>query len=75
MHRVFVVAAVAMLLFVMWASHQATVGRHNMFVGLVIAIPYGDKVGHFMLFGLLSLVAIGATRGLFLTEPLNCFVV
>jgi len=62
MYRVLAVAAVAMLLFVMWASHQATIGSNNIFIQLVSVLPYGDKVSHFVLFGLLSLVAIGATR-------------
>ena len=62
MHRMLVVFALMMLVFIVWVSHQATLGNKNIFMEIVRATPYGDKVGHFVLFGMLSALAIGASK-------------
>ena len=62
MYRVLIFLALIMLAFIVWLSHEATIGNSNMFMEMVRITPYGDKVGHFVLFGLLSALAIAATR-------------
>jgi VanZ family protein len=41
---------------------MADTGQHSIFFTLVKEIPNGDKLGHFILFGLLSLGAIFSTQ-------------
>ncbi|QIZ78844.1 VanZ family protein [Ferrimonas lipolytica] len=43
--------------FILWVIYLANTGQSSVFFGLVRQVPYGDKVGHFMLFGLLTLLA------------------
>ena len=42
---------------------MADAGIPNVFMRLVEHIPLGDKLGHFMLFGMLTLLLDGALRG------------
>ena len=43
--------------FILWIIYLANTGQSSIFFRLIATIPYGDKVGHFCLFGLLSLGA------------------
>lgn len=43
--------------FIVWMIYTANIGGHSVFFELVGAIPYGDKLGHMLLFGLLTLCA------------------
>ena len=40
--------------FILWIIYQANVGETNVFFSLVRQVPFGDKLGHFFLFGLLT---------------------
>lgn len=41
--------------FIIWVIYLANTGQNSLFFKLVASIPYGDKLGHFCLFGLLTL--------------------
>jgi VanZ family protein len=43
--------------FILWVIYLANTGQHSVFFELVASIPYGDKLGHFCLFGILTLAA------------------
>jgi len=43
--------------FILWIIYLANTGQHSVFFEFVASIPYGDKLGHFCLFGLLTLAA------------------
>ena len=47
--------AVVFFGFILWVIYLANTGQNSVFFKLVASIPYGDKVGHFCLFGLLTL--------------------
>ncbi|MCC9659653.1 VanZ family protein [Pseudoalteromonas sp. MB41] len=55
LQRALVVLAAAFFIFIGWVIYLANTGQKAVFFDLVAAIPYGDKVGHFCLFGLLTL--------------------
>lgn len=57
MHKLITIVSVTFLGFIIWVIYQANTGQHSIFFELVRCIPYGDKVGHFCLFGLLALGA------------------
>jgi hypothetical protein len=42
--------------FIGWIIFQANSGSKNIFFDLVDLIPYGDKLGHFILYGTLSIL-------------------
>lgn len=42
--------------FIAWVIYMANTGQSNAIFQLVKTTPYGDKIGHFSLFGLLTLV-------------------
>lgn len=42
--------------FIIWIIYKANKGQESIFFELVAVIPYGDKVGHFFLFGCLTLL-------------------
>ncbi|WP_076416183.1 VanZ family protein [Shewanella sp. UCD-KL12] len=44
-------------MFIVWMIYTANTGGHSILFELVGAIPYGDKLGHILLFGLLTLCA------------------
>jgi VanZ family protein len=41
--------------FIGWVIYMADTGQESIFFDLVKITPYGDKIGHFLLFGLLAL--------------------
>ncbi len=43
--------------FIVWAIYMANTGQPNIFIDYVRNRPYGDKVGHFFLMGILALLA------------------
>jgi len=43
--------------FILWIIYLANTGQNSLFFNFVASIPYGDKLGHFCLFGLLTLAA------------------
>ncbi len=45
-----------------WVILQADLGKPNYFIQLGASVPYGDKIGHLVLFGGLALLLIFATR-------------
>ncbi|MDQ8198145.1 VanZ family protein [Pelagicoccus enzymogenes] len=49
--------AIAFLVFTVWIIHEANIGRDNILFKTVRATPYGDKIGHFFLAGILTLTA------------------
>jgi hypothetical protein len=57
MHKLISTISVAFLGFVAWIIYLANTAQHRIFFEFVASIPYGDKLGHFCLFGLLTLGA------------------
>jgi hypothetical protein len=57
MHKLISTISVAFLGFVAWIIYLANTAQHSIFFEFVASIPYGDKLGHFCLFGLLTLGA------------------
>jgi hypothetical protein len=55
MHKLVSILSVAFLGFIAWVIYLANTAQHSVFFEFVASIPYGDKLGHFCLFGLLSL--------------------
>lgn len=49
-------------IFILWVIYMANTGQSSIFFRLVGAIPYGDKIGHIFLFGLLTLGVNIATK-------------
>lgn len=49
------VLTIGFIAFVLWVIYMANSGNNIIFFDLVKLIPYGDKLGHTMLFGLLTL--------------------
>lgn len=47
--------AAAFFGFILWVIYLANIGQNSIFFQLIASIPYGDKIGHFCLFGLLTL--------------------
>ena len=54
--------AVAFLLFILWIIYAADTGKKSIFFEIVDMIPNGDKIGHFFLFGILTLLLNLALR-------------
>ena len=53
--RILVLIAIGFFGFIGWVIYLANTGQKSVFFDLVAVIPYGDKLGHFCLFGLLTL--------------------
>lgn len=53
----------AFFLFICWIIYLADSGQDSLFFQLVRAIPYGDKLGHVVLYGLLAFLLNLALRG------------
>ncbi len=54
--------AVAVFGLLAWVILEADLGKPNFFIQLGASMPYGDKIGHLILFGTLALLLIFATR-------------
>lgn len=57
MYNLMRVFAVAFFSFILWVIYLANTGGQSVFFELIRGIPYGDKVGHFCLFGVLTFIA------------------
>lgn len=44
--------------FLLWLIAMANTGQHSVFFDLAYSLPYGDKISHVILFGLLTLGCI-----------------
>ncbi len=49
--------SVTFFVFILWIIYLANTGQSSVFFKFVASIPYGDKVGHFCIFGSLTLAA------------------
>jgi VanZ family protein len=52
----FRVISVAMLVFILAITYLANSGIDTLLFAFVRSVPYGDKLGHFFLYGLLTLI-------------------
>lgn len=57
MHKIVSAISASFFVFIGWIIYLANTGQKSIFFDLVASIPYGDKVGHFCLFGGLTLAA------------------
>lgn len=53
-----IMPALLFFIFICWIIVQANNGGSNIFFDMVRAIPYGDKLGHLVLYGTLSLLTV-----------------
>lgn len=58
MHKLVAGIAILFFLFIVWIIYLANTGGSSIFFDFVGSIPFGDKLGHAGLFGLLTLFAI-----------------
>jgi len=49
--------------FILWVIYLANAGATSVFFSFIQHIPFGDKLGHFGLFGSLTLLVLAATNG------------
>lgn len=49
-------------LFIIWVIYDANQGNSNLFITFTASIPYGDKLGHIGLYGMLTLLINIASR-------------
>ncbi|AZG74345.1 VanZ family protein [Shewanella livingstonensis] len=54
--RMAIVITAAFFSFIVWIIYLANTGSHSIFFDLIKPMPYGDKVCHMLLFGLLTFV-------------------
>jgi hypothetical protein len=54
--RLAIIVAGGFFSFILWIIYLANTGGHSVFFDLIKHVPYGDKVGHMLLFGLLTYV-------------------
>lgn len=47
--------------FLIWVIYLANTGQHSVFFDFVQTVPYGDKIGHVLLFGFLTLGSVIAS--------------
>lgn len=57
MYKIISTISVSFFVFIGWIIYLANTGQKSIFFDLVARIPYGDKLGHFCLFGCLTLAA------------------
>ena len=75
MHKLISIISVAFLGFIAWIIYLANTGQNSIFFKFVASIPYGDKLGHFCLFGLLTLgINFAFKLKLFTLISLNIYV-
>lgn len=56
------VIAVSFFMFILWVIYLANMGSSSIYFEFIRSIPYGDKLGHFGLFGFLTLAAIVGSK-------------
>jgi VanZ family protein len=57
MQRLFLTTALGFFILILWIIYLANTGQSNILFDIISYIPYGDKIGHFMLYGVLTLLA------------------
>lgn len=62
MYKLVLTVTLCFFVFILWVIYMANTGQSSVFFDLIKVAPYGDKAGHFILFGLLTLGANFATR-------------
>ncbi len=62
MHKLMVTITVSFFFFLLWVIYMADTGQKSILFELVKQTPYGDKIGHLVLFGLLTLFINSAFR-------------
>lgn len=55
MRKLFLGITIVFLLFIILIIYSADTGRNNIFFDFVNWLPFGDKIGHFFLFGIFTL--------------------
>jgi len=55
MYKIITSISLVFFAFILWIIYQADTGQNSIFFNLAQKSPYGDKLGHFTLFGLLTL--------------------
>jgi len=69
-YRLARIFAVSFFLFIIWIIYLANTGSKSVFFDLIGGMAYGDKLGHFVLFGLLTLGVNIALKFRRITTPL-----
>ena len=62
MNKFMTMVAGVIFAFIVWMIYLANTGDNNALFAFVRTVPFGDKLGHFSLFGVLTLALILATR-------------
>ncbi|WP_168926907.1 VanZ family protein [Shewanella donghaensis] len=62
MYKYFLLMGLSFTVFIAWIIFQANTGGNNIFFDIMHGVPYGDKFGHFGLFGTLTMFAIIISR-------------
>ena len=57
MHKKISLLGIVFFLFIIWIIYLANSGLNSIFFDFVKTIPFGDKLGHFILFGSLTFFA------------------
>lgn len=57
MYKLAVFSTTLFAFFIGWVVYMADTGQKSIFFDFVKTIPFGDKIGHFVLFGILTLGA------------------
>ena len=57
MQKFLITISSCFFIFILWVIYLANTGQQSIFFELVRLIPYGDKIAHLILFGLLTLFA------------------
>lgn len=74
MNKFLVVLASGFFVFLMWIIYLANSGSDSWFFDFIRHLPYGDKLGHFGLFGTLTLLFNLASRfKIFSCFGFNCY--
>lgn len=58
MYKLIALVASALFIFILWIIYVTNTGGENVFIELVRSMPYGDKLGHFCLYGALTFMVI-----------------
>jgi hypothetical protein len=62
MYKLISLLAAAFFCFILWIIYLANTGGHSVFFDFIRSLPYGDKLGHFCLFGLLTLILVVGSK-------------
>ena len=62
MNKLISAIAAAFFSFILWIIYQANSGNQNLLFEMVGNIPFGDKLGHLVLFGALTFIVVVASQ-------------